>query len=759
VAHSEKPVRRLAAIMFTDIAGFTKLSSKDGTKAAELLTTQRELLKPIVESHGGNWLEESGDGLLLTFRSATDALECAVEIQEKTREVENLCLRIGIHQGEIIERTGGIAGADVNIASRIEAFAAVGGIAISDKVQRDISSNPHFTTKSVGKPRLKGVSQKIEIFCITSHGLPHTKRSEVSAKLEKKAYWPYYVIAAVFVAAVLLFHLLPKEKEVPSIGILMMSNLGMEEDEYWTRGITEDLIIKVAGAGRIRVAPMHEILGIDTTNSIVEIAKQLRVNYILTSSLQKKTDGFDLRCQLIEANSGISLYADKWSERLENSPKIVGTVANSILEVFDVSTKQDIRKAPTANTEAYEMYFRGKYTYETRDDVGDAEVARGFLNRAIELDDNLLKAKSMLGLTYQETGDYETAMSIYEAVLVQAEELDDKSGIGNSLNSIGIIQHEKGKYNEALDYYTRAFEIHKEIGDKREMAALLSNIGVVYSLKGDLGKALDHYQRALKIQTDLGDKHGMGNSLNNIGIIHGQTGDLETSLDYYLRSLEISEELEDKQRMAQSIGNIGIVYTMRGDLEKALEYTARSLEIQTELSDKRGMGYSLGSIGNIYLDRGDYDEAINYYTRSLEIQEKHGDKRAIGFLHNNIGVVHWNTGNYEKAAEHLEQSLAIQNEIGLGGESLLETTTYLLLAYKNMGRTYDSKEIQRLIDDADNVEFKLNYRLYNLLDDRSYLETAYYQLEETTHKLDPALREKYLTYPLPKSIIADWESI
>jgi tetratricopeptide (TPR) repeat protein len=460
---------------------------------------------------------------------------------------------------------------------------------------------------------------------------------------------------------------------------------------------------------------------------------------------------------LIEANSGISLYADKWSERLENSPQIVGSVANSILEVFEVSTKQDIKKAPTTNTEAYEMYLRGKYTYETREDVEEAEIARGFLSKAIELDENLLEAKSMLGLTYHETGDYDTAMSIYEAVLGRAEELGDKSGIGNSLNSIGIIHHEKGDYSRALDSYTRAFEILKEIGDEREMAALLSNIGVVYSLKGDLGEALDYYQRAFKIQTDLGDKHGMGNSLNNIGIIHGQRGDLERSLDYYLRSLEISEELEDKQRMAHSIGNIGIIHSMRGDLEKALEYTARSLEIQTELGDRRGMGYSLGSLGNIYLDQGDYDEAMNYYARSLGIQEMHGDKRVIGFLHNNIGVVHWNTGNFEKAAKHLEQSLAIQNEIELGAESLLETTTYLFLAYRSMGRAYDEKKIHRLIDEVENIDFKLNYRLYGLLGDRSRLETAYHQLEETVAELELGLRDKFLRLPVPKSVVADWE--
>ena len=160
--------RKLAAIMFTDIAGYTALSAKDSTKASKLLTTQRDTLKPIVEKHGGSWMKEMGDGLLLTFDSATSAVECSIAIQEATKDIEDLNLRIGIHEGEVIKQDGDVIGDDVNVASRIEPFSAVGGVAISHKIEQAISSNQEFETKYVGKPKLKGVAQEVKVYCITS---------------------------------------------------------------------------------------------------------------------------------------------------------------------------------------------------------------------------------------------------------------------------------------------------------------------------------------------------------------------------------------------------------------------------------------------------------------------------------------------------------------------------------------------------------------------------------------------------------------
>ena len=164
--------RKLAAIMFTDIAGYTALSAKDEEAALELLDRQKQILSPIIEGYKGVLHKEIGDGLLYTFKTVTDAVKCAIEIQNKTKTIDLLNLRIGIHEGEITLKDGDALGDDVNVASRIEPFAPIGGISISGKVQQDISSLPAYQTKLIGSPKLKGVNQDVKVFCIVSHGLP-----------------------------------------------------------------------------------------------------------------------------------------------------------------------------------------------------------------------------------------------------------------------------------------------------------------------------------------------------------------------------------------------------------------------------------------------------------------------------------------------------------------------------------------------------------------------------------------------------------
>ena len=177
--------RKLAAIMFTDIARYTALSSTDENKALKLLDKQEEILTPIIEEFNGTLHNRIGDGLLFTFPTVTDAIKCGIKIQKGTKEVEDLNLRIGIHEGEITIKNGDVLGDDVNVASRIDPFAAEGGIVISGKVQQNISSLPEFKTKFISEPLLKGVNQDVKIFCIVSHGLPETDITKVTAKLEK----------------------------------------------------------------------------------------------------------------------------------------------------------------------------------------------------------------------------------------------------------------------------------------------------------------------------------------------------------------------------------------------------------------------------------------------------------------------------------------------------------------------------------------------------------------------------------------------
>ena len=161
-----KAKRQLAAIMFTDIAGYSRMANHDEKAALKLIKKQRRLLKPIVKKFEGEWLKEIGDGLLLSFGSSINAVDCAIAIQEKLRGEPHLDLRIGIHQGDIVRDGKDILGDGVNIASRIEPYAPIGGVAVSEKIQQDLISQPEYDVQLLGEFALEGVDQRVEIYTL-----------------------------------------------------------------------------------------------------------------------------------------------------------------------------------------------------------------------------------------------------------------------------------------------------------------------------------------------------------------------------------------------------------------------------------------------------------------------------------------------------------------------------------------------------------------------------------------------------------------
>ena len=163
--------KKLKAIVFTDIVDFTKISADDEQHALDIIHKQRELLKPIVLEHKGEWLKEIGDGLLFSFDSSLDAVQCSIKIQAALRGIDDFKLRIGIHQGDIFITDGDVYGDDVNIASRVESYAPVGGIAISDKINSDISGVKDIKVVFMGHKKMKGVGQDTRIYCIKANGL------------------------------------------------------------------------------------------------------------------------------------------------------------------------------------------------------------------------------------------------------------------------------------------------------------------------------------------------------------------------------------------------------------------------------------------------------------------------------------------------------------------------------------------------------------------------------------------------------------
>ena len=158
--------RKLAAIVFTDICGFTELMSKDEKKAMAILEYQKVLLKPIINNFNGEWLKEIGDGLLISFSSAVNAVTCSLEIQRTLEYDPDLTIRIGIHIGDIIKKDGDVFGDGVNIASRLESLADPGGICVSERVHEDIKNKPEINTAFQEEQLLKGLDKPIKVYSI-----------------------------------------------------------------------------------------------------------------------------------------------------------------------------------------------------------------------------------------------------------------------------------------------------------------------------------------------------------------------------------------------------------------------------------------------------------------------------------------------------------------------------------------------------------------------------------------------------------------
>ena len=798
--------RKLAAIVFTDIVGFTKLTSKDQSQASSLLKTQRKLFQPIVAQFNGSWIKEMGDGLILTFDTVTDAVNCCIKLQETSKEIDYLNLRIGIHEGEILIEENDIIGDDVNIASRIESFSAPGGIAISNKVHDAIVRESKFNTKYLGKPKLKGVGQKVEVYCITSHGLPETILSDVSAKLELERFqWNVKSSLGVAASIVGLFMLInflflrigfADEEATPSIAILPFENKGAEADEFYAYGISSDLIADVTSAGLIRVASLKDIEKLDFQEmETTGLAKKLFVRYVAQGTLWKMDSVFQLSMEIFDTKESKVVYTKRWQTDWTDLPTIKSDLSDNILKTLEIKILQDPEKhILESNPKAYAYYLEAKHKYEKREDKDDTEIARGLLDRAIKLDDNFIEAKLLLGDTYQTVGDYNKAINIYNNALDQAEDLEDKVAIGDALVGIGQIHNFRGEDDQAHDYYKRALVIAEELGDMARIGSRLTDIGNLYEKRGDDDEALDFHQRVLKIDEELGNKNY--GTLNNIAVIYGKKGDVDQALNYFNRSLAICEELDDndgiallytnigllhyvkreydeaiehlnrgisiyqklgnKYYLGNSLNNIGYIFIAKGEYDQAIEYQKRALKISEELDNKEGMANSLLGIANNFSNIGEYDQALNYLNLGLKICEEQGYKRKIKNYLYQFGDVHLLKGEYDQALDYYTRSIEIIEE--LGDEYRLEMITNSFLASKYLGKEYDIQEIHKLIAEADQIDYRTNFSLYELLNDKLYLEKAYDQIQEKGKAMEEIVKKKFFTFPIPRSIIEKYNS-
>jgi class 3 adenylate cyclase len=190
---SSRKQRRLAAILFTDIVGYTAMMQQNETEALHVIKRYTAVMKQSVSSHGGEVSNDYGDGSLCTFSSASEALQCAIEMQEKLRIEPAVPLRIGLHIGEIFFDDGKILGDGVNLASRIQSIAHGNSILFSEEIHNKIKNIPKFTSVCIGSFEFKNVEKPIVIFALTNEGLVVPERHEMEGKLKKKKTRPRWI--------------------------------------------------------------------------------------------------------------------------------------------------------------------------------------------------------------------------------------------------------------------------------------------------------------------------------------------------------------------------------------------------------------------------------------------------------------------------------------------------------------------------------------------------------------------------------------
>ena len=282
----DSPKRKLAAIMFTDMVGYTSLMQEDEDKARELVQRHRSLMKPLVEKHNGEVIQYVGDGTFCRFESAKEAVNSALEIQYVLKVEKELALRIGIHIGDVVVEGDEVYGDGVNVASRLEPLAEPGGICVSGEVYSLIKNQPDIHVTSGGTKELKNVKDPLDIYFVrVSTGEKSSAPGE--AITSEKSIPRKFVYAGAAVIALLLVavwnlpffslgdRVLEASGEIRSIAVLPLENLSGDPDkEYFSDGMTEALIANIAKIRLLKVISRTSVMQYkEVRKSLPEIAK------------------------------------------------------------------------------------------------------------------------------------------------------------------------------------------------------------------------------------------------------------------------------------------------------------------------------------------------------------------------------------------------------------------------------------------------------------------------------------------------------
>jgi adenylate cyclase len=474
--------RRLAAILAADIAGYSRLMGADelGTLAG-LRTARRDRVDPNIAMHNGRIVKTTGDGMLVEFASAVDAVTCAMAVQDQMAEntsTPDIKFRIGINVGDIITESGDIFGDGVNIAARVENECEPGQVYLSDDAYRQVRGKTAFAFDDLGERSLKNIDRPVRIYSVRSASFPAAAGS--GQALEKKTLS------------------LPDR---PSIAVLPFSNMsGDPEQEYFADGMVEDILTALSQFKSLFVIARNSSFTYKgRAVDVKQVGRELGVRYVLEGSVRKTGGRMRITGQLIDAATGSHLWADKIDGALEDVFDLQDEVTTRVVGAIEPSvTRAEITRAQAKSTsclDAYDLYLKALAAHysQTR---ADTEKALLLLEEAHRIDPSYVWVKAFeayihclrIGQGWDAPEDREKATRLAREVLSSG--IDEPRTIAFAAHAISWLANE---HDVALAAIGRALLSNPNSFD------VLIRSGWVHAWTADFDLAVDHFQRCVRL--------------------------------------------------------------------------------------------------------------------------------------------------------------------------------------------------------------------------------------------------------------------
>lgn len=649
-------MRKLAAIMFTDISGYTSLMGKDESLALNLLKQNREIQKPLIKKYNGQWLKEMGDGSLASFDTISDAVICAGAIQNASNKSDDLNLRIGIHMGEIVLEGKDVFGDGVNIASRIEALAPAGAVWVSEAIYKNIRNKTGIETKFEQEVELKNVEGPLNIYSVTvdekilDAGIKEKRRQREMPNWKKPAIF-LGAIAIILIALAIIWNsgLFNQKAAVleRSIAVLPFTNLSSDEENmHFSIGVQEAILNHLSKFEDLRVISRSSMEQYrDSKPSISQIAEEVGVNYILEGSVQKSGDQVRVTVQLINGTNDDHIWSDKYDRGVTEifvvQSEIAQKIAQELKAIFNPDVIETLDRIPTENMEAYEFYLRGLEVHNNAEEFNDIKRAGFLYQKAIEIDPEY--ADPYIGLArcyadlHWQLHNEEEVMDTVLSIINKAIELDPQSSDAYAFKG-WYTNFGLNNLEEAEKYFAKAIELNP------------NNVRVYYTLarwvypiaaKPDLVKAMMYAKKAARLIK--GEE--LAGLYDGVGYLYLSLGMYDEASEFYKLASDINPTWQ--RNSAQWWLNI-----ILGQFNDALIYAQKNVALYPE--ENR----SYLELARTYAHMEQYDTSLVIFDKWFSMyKETHLNKFEYDVFSDEYKFALIKTGERDSAFKQIQEKI------------------------------------------------------------------------------------------------------